>query len=76
VTTFIKAEEQNISLWNYVYILNSEIDMIDEQNKLVEDEIKQYEEKLSMNSSDKLKTREQLVKTSEEMKASIADKQN
>lgn len=76
MTTFIKAEEQNISLWNYVYILNSEIDMIDEQNKLVEDEIKQYEEKLSMNSSDKLKTREQLVKTSEEMKASIADKQN
>ena len=30
VTTFIKAEEQNISLFNYVNMLNSEIDMIDE----------------------------------------------
>lgn len=33
VTTFIKAEEQNYSLYNYVNMLNSEIDMIDEQNK-------------------------------------------
>jgi hypothetical protein len=30
VTTFIKAEEQNYSLYNYVNMLNSEIDMIDE----------------------------------------------
>lgn len=30
VTTFIKAEEQNISLFNYVNMLNSEIDMIEE----------------------------------------------
>ena len=50
--------------------------MIDEQNKLVEEEIKQYEDKLSMCSSDKQKTREQLYKMSEEMKASIAEKQN
>ena len=33
VTTFIKAEEQNYSLYNYVNMLNSEIDMIEEQNK-------------------------------------------
>jgi hypothetical protein len=44
VTTFIKAEEQNISLWNYVYMLNSEIDMIDEQNKAIESEIRFHEE--------------------------------
>ena len=36
VTTFIKAEEQNISLFNYVNVLNSEIDLIDEQNKQIE----------------------------------------
>ena len=30
VTTFIKTEEQNYSLYNYVNMLNSEIDMIDE----------------------------------------------
>jgi hypothetical protein len=30
VTTFIKAEEQNYSLYNYVNMLNSEIDTIAE----------------------------------------------
>ena len=30
VTTFIKAEEQNYSLYNYVNMLNSDIDMIEE----------------------------------------------
>ena len=33
VTTFIKAEEQNYSLYNYVNTLSSEIDMIEESNK-------------------------------------------
>lgn len=32
VTTFIKSEEQNNSLFNYVNMFNSEIDMINEQN--------------------------------------------
>ena len=36
VTTFIKAEEQNYSLYNYVNMLNSEIDTIAEQNKNIE----------------------------------------
>lgn len=30
VTTFVKAEEQNYSLYNYVNMLNSDIDMIEE----------------------------------------------
>ncbi len=36
VTTFIKAEEQNYSLYNYVNMLNSEIDTIEEQNRTIE----------------------------------------
>lgn len=36
VTTFIKAEEQNYSLYNYVNMLNSEIDTIEEQNRNIE----------------------------------------
>jgi hypothetical protein len=43
VTTFIKAEEQNYSLYNYVNMLNSEIDMIEEQNKMIEAEINKHE---------------------------------
>jgi hypothetical protein len=30
VTTFIKAEEQNYSLYNYVNMLNSDIDMVEQ----------------------------------------------
>lgn len=71
VTTFIKAEEQNISLFNYVNVLNSEIDLIDEQNKQVEAEIKRHEELQTMSSSEKEKIRENLVKRAEEMKAHI-----
>lgn len=53
VTTFIKAEEQNYSLYNYVNILNSEIDMIEEQNKNIESEIKRHEEIGEMTEKDK-----------------------
>jgi hypothetical protein len=35
VTTFIKAEEQNYSLYNYVNTLNSDIDTIDDANKSI-----------------------------------------
>lgn len=43
VTSFIKADEQNYSLYNYVNLLNSEIDMIEEQNKHIEEEIRRHE---------------------------------
>lgn len=50
VTTFIKAEEQNYSLYNYVNALNSDIDMIEEANNNIRKEI----EKLNlMNMSEK-----------------------
>jgi len=33
VTTFIKAEEQNYSLFNYVNTLNTEYDQLEEANE-------------------------------------------
>jgi vacuolar-type H+-ATPase subunit I/STV1 len=60
VTTFIKAEEQNYSLYNYVNMLNSEIDMIEEQNKNIESEIKRHEELGSLNEKEKEQVRAQL----------------
>lgn len=60
VTTFIKAEEQNYSLYNYVNTLNSEIDMIEEQNKNIEAEIKKHEELGDMSAKDKEQVREKL----------------
>lgn len=53
VTTFIKAEEQNYSLYNYVNKLNSDIDTIEEQNKNIRREIQRHEELMEM--SDKKK---------------------
>jgi len=44
VTTFIKAEEQNYSLFNYVNMLNSDIDMIEEQNKQIGEQIKHHQQ--------------------------------
>lgn len=75
VTTFIKAEEQNISLFNYVNMLNSEIDMIEEQNKNIEAEIKRHEELLEMNDKDKAEVRDNLEKEMQDMKAQIEAKE-
>lgn len=44
VTTFIKADEQNHSLYNYVNVLNQECDSLEEQNKQCERMIHKYEE--------------------------------
>ncbi len=60
VTTFIKAEEQNYSLYNYVNMLNSEIDMIEEQNKNIESEIRKHEELGEMTEKEKENMRKNL----------------
>jgi len=75
VTTFIKAEEQNISLFNYVNMLNSEIDMIEEQNKNIENEIKRHEQLLAMNDKEKAEVRENLEQEMADMKAQIDAKE-
>merc|ERR1712232_161001 len=75
VTTFIKAEEQNISLFNYVNMLNSEIDMIEEQNKNIENEIKRHEELLAMNDKEKEEVRANLEQEMKDMKSQIEAKE-
>ena len=42
VTTFIKAEEQNYSLFNYVNMLNQETDALEDNNKWLDTEIEKY----------------------------------
>ena len=68
VTTFIKAEEQNYSLYNYVNMLNSEIDMIEEQNKQIESEIRKHEELGEMTEKEKLNMRKNLSNEIEDIK--------
>ena len=76
VTTFIKAEEQNISLFNYVNMLNSEIDMIEEQNKNIEAEIKRHEQLHEMNENDKAEVKQNLEKEMADMKDQISAKES
>jgi coiled-coil domain-containing protein 63/114 len=67
VTTFIKTEEQNISLFNYLNLLNNEVDMIEEQNKNIEDEIRRHEMLAEMGEADKKIALDKIVKEMEEI---------
>ena len=52
VTAFIKAEEQNIQLFNYVDQLNQECDQLEESNRNHDAQIQRYEEMTRMNNND------------------------
>lgn len=74
VTTFIKADEQNYALYNYVNQLNSEIDLIEEQNKNIEAEIKRHEELGQMTEKEKESVRQKLQGQIEESDKQIVEK--
>ena len=76
VTTFIKAEEQNYSLYNYVNMLNSEIDMIEEQNANIEAEIQRHEQIGEMTEKEKEIVRQKLKQEIEERATQMAEKEN
>jgi hypothetical protein len=75
VTTFIKAEEQNYSLYNYVNMLNSEIDTIEEQNRNIEGQIAKHEKLALMSQNDKEKMRTRLTTEIKEMQAATVAKE-
>lgn len=70
VTTFIKAEEQNYSLFNYVNMLNSDIDTIETSNSHIADQIQHHQKLKTMSESDKDAARDNFVKEIAENKAS------
>ena len=53
VTTFIKAEEQNYSLYNYVNMLNTETDTLEESNKEIKDQIQKILERGQMSEKER-----------------------
>lgn len=75
VTTFIKAEEQNYSLYNYVNMLNSEIDMIEEQNRNIEQEIRSREIQGEMSEAQKQEAQDKLNEDISQVKANMAEKE-
>ena len=52
VTTFIKAEEQNYSLYSYVNQLNQETDQLEDSNNFLDNEIKRYEQLAKMTTQE------------------------
>lgn len=54
VTTFVKAEEQNHSLYNYVNMLNTETDVLEESNRDIKDQINRIVERGQMSEKEKI----------------------
>lgn len=52
MTTFIKAEEQNYSLYSYVNQLNQETDILEENNRYLDSEIERYEQLAKMTTQE------------------------
>ena len=62
VSTFVKSEEQNYHMTNYLNTLNSEIDTIQEQNRKIQAEIEKHE-KIQKLSEDEKQAQIELLKT-------------
>jgi len=75
VTTYIKAEEQNQSLYNFVNLMNSDIDVIEGQNKDIEAEIKRLEEFGEMTAQEKESAKEKLRDEIQEKDTFMKDKE-
>ena len=59
-TTFVKAEEQNHSLYNYVNMLNTETDVLEESNRDINDQINRIIERGQMSDKEKRNLQKQL----------------
>ena len=60
VSTFVKSEEQNYHMTNYLNTLNSEIDTIQEQNRKIQAEIEKHEKIQKLSEDEKQAQIEQL----------------
>jgi coiled-coil domain-containing protein 63/114 len=54
VTSFIKAEEQNYSLYNYVNMLGTETDLLEESNGEIKEQIDRIIQRGKMTESEKV----------------------
>jgi len=71
VTAFIKAEEQNYALWNYVNQLSRECDLYEERMSLIDKDIARYEAMANMNNTELQKRVVEMAGESEDLKKTI-----
>ena len=71
MTTFIKAEEQNYSLFNFVNLLTQEIDALEDNNKYLDEEIAKYQLLAEQNEAEKRRKIQELKNQRDELKENI-----
>lgn len=71
VTAFIKAEEQNYALWNYVNQLSRECDLYEERTAGIDKEIASYEQMANMNNTELKQKVQEMSEESELLKKQI-----
>jgi len=71
VTTFIKAEEQNYSLFNYVNELDQECDALEESNLKIDNEIDRYNTMSKLNKTELKEKIEYMKEESENLRDQI-----
>ena len=60
MTSFIKAEEQNYSLYNYVNMLGTETDLLEESNKEIKDQIDRIIQRGKMTETEKVELKQKM----------------
>jgi hypothetical protein len=76
VTTFIKAEEQNYSLFNYVNMLNTEYDQLEESNKEIKEQIAKIDERGKLTMQEKINLEKSLHDECAMLNGQIEEAQN
>lgn len=71
VTTFIKAEEQNYSLYNYVHMLNTETDLLEESNKEIKEQIQKIVNRGQLSEQEKVNLEKSLMEECDMLTAEI-----
>ena len=72
VTTFTKAEEQNYSLYNYVNMLNTETDALEESNKEIREQIQKIVERGELSEKERNSLMDSLDKEVQHLEQEIA----
>ena len=73
VTSFIKAEEQNYALYNYVNMLGTETDELEEQNNEIKSQIDKMIERANLSDKDKERIKQEMEEEAERLTRQIEE---
>lgn len=71
MTSFIKAEEQNYSLYNYVNMLSTETDQLEESNREINDHIERIRQRQDLSDQEKENLKKEMESNIQALNAQI-----